>query len=125
MGAPTSRGNFETGLSTGRLYSGFLCGSVQVVVRLGESAMPTIFRNKIKPLWASVQERHAALNKRCSETGRCVRQDMVQQQLVEQIRIRLLRLKLLDPRNEATYNRNLAIVEADPVLEKSHLRLVA
>ncbi len=87
--------------------------------------MPTIFRNEIEALWASVQQKHTALNERCRETHFCVRQDPVQQQLAGQMKILLFRLKFLDPRNEAIYNEDLAIVEADPVCEKPHLRLVA
>jgi len=102
-----------------------LHASVDVVVQAGESTMPNVFEREIKAVWASVQQKRNALNRRCNETNLCIRQDSAQQRLFKQIKAGLERLKVLDSGNSAIYDQNLAGVEADLVCEKSHLKLVA
>ncbi len=104
---------------------GLLGDSVKVVVRPRGITMPTIFRNEVEALLASVQEKCSAINERCLKTRLCVRQDLVQQRLAREIKVLLLRLKFIDPTNRATYDQNLAMVGTDLACEKSHLELVA
>lgn len=87
--------------------------------------MSDVFKKEIEAVFSSVQRRCEALNKRCRETGLCIRQDSTQQRLFKQIKTGLERLKVLDPKNSATYEQNLVGVETDLVCERSHLRLVA